>query len=292
MTLFDGLPLEQVSRPAVVLSASRMTDMPKYYPRELIAEIEKRLAKGLHLHSVVLWTKHPQSLFTQPLYDTLLQLQKQRIQLFAQITITGFGGRPVGLKANGKPLNLEPQAPPFEQALAFLPKVVELVGKPERLKLRIDPLVTGLDSRKQRFSNLPLLPVIVEQAAGYGIRSFCFSFAETGYTKVSRRFRQLGCTLLSPSAAERTAIEHQLKALEQKLSITLAACCVAGFADSRCIDGRLLLQLHDDKLPVDCTEPRRRPQCGCTTSIDIGGWPPKPCLTGCDYCYARPVYVD
>ncbi|MBS3777175.1 MAG: hypothetical protein KGY70_18410 [Bacteroidales bacterium] len=42
MKLFDTDPMEK----RVVLSASRMTDMPKYYPLNLIRETEKRREKG------------------------------------------------------------------------------------------------------------------------------------------------------------------------------------------------------------------------------------------------------
>ena len=44
-----------------ILSASCMTDMPTYYPNELIEEVEKRQAKGLMIHTLVLWTKTHQA---------------------------------------------------------------------------------------------------------------------------------------------------------------------------------------------------------------------------------------
>lgn len=46
-----------------------MTDMPKYYPSILIEEVNNRLAKGIH--TVLLWTKYPQSLLVSPLYVML-----------------------------------------------------------------------------------------------------------------------------------------------------------------------------------------------------------------------------
>lgn len=292
MTLFDGLPLETSSKPNIVLSASRMTDMPKYYPQDIITEVEKRLAKGLAVHSLVLWTKHPQALLTQPLYDYLLLLKSRNIQLAVQLTITGLGQLPIGVRADKKPLILEPNSPRYQQALATLPQIIELVGKPDRIRLRVDPLVTVTDSQGNLFSNLSMLPEMLEHAARHGIRNISFSFLERLYDKVLRRFRSIGCTIVPPDQAKRARIGTWFKALEQQFHVQISPCCVPGFPDSRCIDSKQLQQLHNLQVPLNDASPRRRPQCGCSQTIDLGGWPPKPCFTGCDYCYARPVYVD
>jgi len=53
------------------------------------------------------------------------------------------------------------------------------------------------------------------------------------------------------------------------------------------IDGYLLTSLHHVAKEVDLKEPRKRKLCACTNSIDIGGWPPKKCYSGCKYCYAN-----
>lgn len=292
MTLFDGLPLESGNKPMIVLSASRMTDMPKYYPQNIIAEVEKRLAKGLAVHSLVLWTKHPQSLLSAPLYDYLLFLKSKNIQLAVQLTITGLGQLPLGVRADQKLFILEPNAPPYQQALATLPQIVALVEKPDRIRLRVDPLVTVTDSQGNKFSNLSMLPDIIEQAAQQGIGNISFSFLERLYDKVLRRFRSLGCTIVPPDQAERIRLGTWFKELEQQFHVQISPCCVPGFPDSKCINNSQLQQLHNLQAQLKDSPPRRRPQCGCSQSIDLGGWPPKPCFTGCDYCYARPVYVD
>jgi hypothetical protein len=49
-------------------------------------------------------------------------------------------------------------------------------------------------------------------------------------------------------------------------------------------------KLHDSHMPVSKKQQNHRELCGCTDSIDIGGWPPKKCYTGCQYCYARSSY--
>jgi hypothetical protein len=46
----------------IIISASRMTDLPAFYPESLIDEVEKRIEKNFKIHSLVLWTKHAASL--------------------------------------------------------------------------------------------------------------------------------------------------------------------------------------------------------------------------------------
>lgn len=284
---------EKRQQKKVILSASRMTDMPKYYPQAIIEEVEKRLSKGMDIHTLVLWTKHPRSLLLEPLYSYLMSLKNRDIQLFSHITITGLGGVVVGKRRTGQPLILEPKAPPMEESISALPEVIGLMESPLRIRLRIDPIVRILDYEGKEFSNLHYLPLIIGKASALGLTNFCFSLLEKNmHQKVERRFNQLGCQIIETTAAERKKLAAWLKKIAGKYGVSIAACCVPGFAESRCIDGYLLQELHADKAAVDLTEPRRRERCGCTSSIDLGGWPVKKCPTGCEYCYARSDYCD
>lgn len=291
MSIFDGKPIEIVNK--VVLSASRMTDMPKYYPDKLIEEVKKRVERGLEIHTLVLWTKHPQSLLIDPLRTYLEELKNKNIQIYVQLTITGLGGLYIGVKFNGKPLVLEPNAPSLKDSLQVLPDIINLAGNPDRIRLRVDPIVRIKDSTEITFSSLKFLPVIIKSSAQYGIKHFSFSFLEKNmHHKVDKRFREMGCQILPPGQEERNKTFHWLKQIEPEYGVYISACCVPGFPESKCIDGELLQELHDHKEPADLNQPRKRSRCGCTASIDIGGWPPKLCYTGCAYCYAHANYVD
>ncbi|TEB14107.1 hypothetical protein Psfp_03157 [Pelotomaculum sp. FP] len=291
MSIFDGKPIAM--NPKIVLSASRMTDMPKFYPDKLMEEVNNRLARGLEIHTLVLWTKHPASLLIDPLRSYLEELKNKNIQLYVQLTITGLGGLSIGIKSNGKPLVLEPKAPSLQDSLPALPDIVNLAGSPDRIRLRVDPIVRIKDSKGNTFSSLKFLPVIIKSSAQYGIKYFSFSFLEKNmHHKVDKRFREMGCQIVPPDEEERDRTFHWLKQVESAYGVFISACCVPGFPDSKCIDGELLQRLHDRQEPADSRQPRKRPQCGCTYSIDIGGWPPKLCYTGCDYCYAHANYID
>lgn len=294
MSLFDGKPINiQSKTKKIVLSASRMTDMPRFYPDELIEEVDKRLNKGVDIHTLVLWTKHPKALLEEPLYKYLLSLKALGVQLYIQLTITGLGGLKAGTRSNGKLIILEANTPKFNESLSVLPEVIKLVGNPERIRLRVDPIVRFIDARGILFSSLKYFPIIIDSASKLGIKDFSFSLLENNmHRKVDKRFKALGCTIVSATQEERNKLKNWLKELEQNYNVNIHACCVPGFDDTKCIDGELLQRLHSENAPVDLSEPRKRKKCGCTHSIDIGGWPPKECFSGCDYCYAHPRYAD
>lgn len=274
---------------SIVLSASRMTDMPKFYPKQLIEEVEKRLQKGMDIHTLVLWSKHPQSLITGELYKYLLELKKKDIQLYYQCTITGMGNRIIGKEKCGEPFILEPNVPKPYKAINDLQKVIELLESPLRIKLRIDPIVKVINiTTKEVFSNISLAEEIMKETSNLGIKNYTFSFLESGiHNKVDRRFSRYEWNIITPTLEEKEHTYNWFKKKADKYGVDIEACCVPGLKESRCIDGFLLNKLHDSGKNADLKEPRKRHLCACTSSIDIGGWPPKKCFSGCKYCYAN-----
>jgi len=291
MQLFDIEPIER--KKYVILSASRMTDMPKFYPKDIILEVNKRIEKGLNIHTLVLWTKHPRSLLKEPLKSFLIELKKKGVQLSIQLTITGMGQKIIGKQKNGKNLIFEPNVPEYRDAIKTLPEIIELIEKPDRIRLRIDPIIRIRDYYNQIYSNLKYFPEIIERVKKYKIKNISFSFLEdNAHQKVNRRLDFLGCKIIAPNETEREKTKKWIKKIEKLNNITISACCVPGFEISKCIDGELLSKLHDKQLPADLKQPKKRKLCGCTSSIDIGGWPPKKCYSGCEYCYANSVYNE
>jgi hypothetical protein len=266
-----------------------MTDMPAFYPNELIEEIKGRQQKGVNIHTLVLWTKHPQKLLDEPLHSFLLGLHG--VQLFVELTITGMAGVVVGMDHEEKAIIVEPNVPKVEEALAILPKIIELVGKPARILLRIDPIFRIKDIHGKVYTNLPSFKPILTAAATLGIDHFTFSFLEKGmHRKVDARFEKRGLTILSPKETERLKMLEWINKLATEHRVTISACCVPGLPPSACIDGKLLEDLHDRHLPLGHKQPKSRLLCGCTESIDLGGWPPKKCYSGCLYCYGSPCF--
>ncbi len=263
--------------------------MPAYYQQDIISQVQLRISKGQSIHTLALWTKHPRSLLREPLRSFLLSLKQQHIQLFVNLTVTGLGGAKVGSTSKGSPLVLEPNAPSWNDSTKILPEIIKLVGHPHRIRLRVDPILRVQDYRGTIFSNFEIFPKIIDLTGNIGIKYYTFSFLEANiYPKVDKRFDTLGCKIIPPDSAEREKTKIWINNMAERFKVSISACCVPGFEETRCIDGYLLSSLHDNREPADISEPRKREKCGCTHSIDIGGWPPKVCLTGCLYCYARP----
>lgn len=266
-----------------------MTDMPAFYPHELIEAVQKRLTKNANIHTLVLWTKHPAALLKDPLYSYLRQLKQQNIQLFVQLTISGLGKRIIGTDLYNQPIILEPNVPETNDAIGLLPDIISLLESNSRIKLRIDPIVRIKSIMGQSFSSLPYFEPIVKACVSAGIRHFTFSILDReAYKKVNNRLAKRGFEIIPMLEDERNRIQQFIKEIAQKYKVCIAACSVKTFPESSCIDATLLEKLHHQFLPASHKKKYSRPFCGCTASIDIGGWPPKKCFSGCLYCYANP----
>lgn len=277
--------------PDLILSASRMCDMPAWYPDELIAGMAKRLESGKQIHTLVLWTKHPDRLLEPPLEGFLTSLMKAGIQVYVHVTITGMGNRVCGTDVLNRCWKPEPLAPGMDDSLRVLPELTNLLGN-GRVHLRFDPVVRFVDANGQEFSNRHCFDIIAPVAATTGIRVMTFSILQSGvYRKVDRRFKKLGIQIAGFQPEEVQEIWQDFRKRGAALGIDVRACCVDGLPPSACIDGHILNRLHPEHRKVTARRTFSRPICHCTQSVDIGGWPPRLCPTGCDYCYARPMYV-
>ncbi len=221
------------------------------------------------VHTVVCITKFPGCIYNEPYAEVL----KRYDHIFAHVTVTGLGGTP-----------LEPNVPGWRESIEELPGLVEFLGTPERIRLRVDPLV-AINKNGKVISNIPVVKQIIEQAAEIGIRSFTTSFMEE-YPRVKSRLARQGCEIITLSDEQRVRVIVRLDQAAQKRGGTLYTCAAPGFAGSKCIDGALLQQLHPRQEPCSLEKASgQRELCGCTKSIDIG-WYNMRCRSGCLYCYA------
>lgn len=273
----------------IIISASRMTDMPAFYPQNIISEIEARKSRGLKIHTIVLWTKHVASIFREPLHTYLKEQQLPGTQIYVQLTVTGIGKNCTVKGKNNTNVYLEPCVPDLTDSISQTDRLIDFLGTPDRIRLRVDPLVQLKDANGNIFSNYDKLFEIISLLQPKGIRNYSFSFLEKGvYRKVDSRFTNRSLEILSPNTEERLDFYSKTTQYSRNLKVSISACSVEGLPQSACIDGELLQNLHPQQWPVDLTQPHSRELCGCTKSIDIGGWPPKECNSGCLYCYSRP----
>jgi len=277
-----------------VISASRRTDLPAFFPDRLAAALRAKSVRVLgprgHLravdldprsvHTVVLWSKNFRNLVRNE--AGLRDLLAAYDQLYLHFTVTGLGGTPV-----------EAGAPDLGEALAQLPALVAIAGLAQRISLRFDPMLFWREGTAVH-SNLTSFGRIAAAAAGLGVRDIRVSFAQW-HPKARKRASIRGFDFVDPPEAEKKARAAALAAEAGKLGLDLYACCQPflkesdGIRPSACIDGRLLQSLHPGREPVSCKKDgSQRAGCLCTESLDIGSYT-QTCPHGCVYCYANPA---
>jgi hypothetical protein len=252
----------------LVLSASRRTDLVGCYPEILIERLKKYPPD--RVHSIVIWTKNPENLFKNRTLKLILNSYRQ---LYVHLTITGMGG---GV--------FEPHIPSWQETVALLGPVVEMVKTPERISWRFDPILE-VERDGKKYTNKDLFPLLAEAIAPWGIKHCRISWVSP-YKKAITRMSQQGWRLVQKTQDEKRAQGKDLEEVANELGITLHFCAVEGFPISRCIDGEMLSRLHPDGL--GCSQKKAKGQrelCGCTKSLDIG-WYTDRCRNECMYCYA------
>lgn len=268
----------------IVISASRKTDIA-FHPDLLVNGIAERERKGMDIHSVVIWSKHPEKLVEEPFVSIISEYHAKGYGMFFHLSITGFGGRQFGMEASGKPLCIEPGVITWEDSVSLLPYLINMVGDPRRIRVRIDPLLKFIDAEGCQFSNYDLLPIITEECASAGITDFSCKHVDV-YAKVSKRFEKVGATLIEATQPERLKIWKKCRELEFQRGIHFSSCADGVLGGFACIDGARLTELHPTNRKASLNDKSTRNGCSCTDSIDIGWY--YGCPSGCLYCYGAP----
>jgi hypothetical protein len=258
-----------------VISASRRIDLVAGYPDRMV-ELLAAKAPPEATHTVVAWTKDPANMLDHAPLRAALQGYES---LFLHLTVTGMGGGP-----------LEDRVPAPHLVLERLPEVLDLVGGPERVRVRFDPVVHVRCPDGSEYTNLEFFGELAPVIARFGIGNVWISWMQV-YRKVARNLARKGYAPVTISQERWRAELACLEEIAAANAIALHGCCVPGMPRSRCIDGELLTRLHPRGEP--CSTKRAKGQrelCGCTESLDIGWY--EPCRHGCVYCYANPMVSD
>jgi len=264
-------PQQPAPDTAVVLSASRRTDLVACFPDYFITRLKE--FPPHNVHSIVIWTKNPANLLG---LEELRSCLSKYSQLYIHLSITGMGAT-----------IFEPNIPPWQEVADMVPGLVRLVGDPGRISWRFDPILFAQVAGK-RYTNFSLFAPIAEAVKRSGVTSCRTSWVEA-YKKVQRRVAKKNITLEIQPYEQRLAQAGELRKIAEKTGMSVAYCSMEGFPRSRCIDGKLLIELHPEK--ALCSQRKAKGQrklCGCTESLDIG-WYSQKCRNGCIYCYAEPL---
>jgi len=283
---------------ATIISASRRTDIPRYYARFFAARraaghVEFRNAFGgrgavsLRDEDVLgylFWTR-----LAQPFADNLSALRDDGVPYAVQYTITNYGA------------DLEPHTPGLATAVDDFQRLSEDLPDPACIQWRYDPIV--LSGVYDSAWHVASFRQIARQLAG-ATRVVNVSVVEP-YLKTIRRvaddtvrFRRLDPDRHKAAAkrypclpqveSESTAaMMAELRAMAGDHGLELRSCCNPEMClpASQCC-GLELFAPYGDRLQtrVAGLDPApSRQSCQCLRSVDIGM--DNSCVAGCRYCY-------
>jgi hypothetical protein len=259
----------------MIISASRRTDIPAFYPRWLLNRLQAGQAlvpnprRRSYLTQVclspetvdclVLWTKNP-----GPLLEMLPKIDRLGFQYYFEFTVTAYGPE------------LEPGLPPKEEIFSTFRKLAAMIG-PARVDLRYDPII--ITEEMTADWHLDQLDRMLKVLAGSADR-IIVSFVDC--------YRHLkGLAEVLPEDIVRLA--EGLGRLSQSYGLPVLTCAEKmdlsrfGINQAACIDRPKIERLIGRPLKVR-KDPGQRSFCGCAESLDLGIY--NTCLNGCVYCYA------
>ena len=283
----------------IVISASRRTDIPAFYMDWFMSRIAdgffdvvnpyngrvRRVPAGAgQVHTIVFWSKDF-GRFLAGGYGE--RLQADGFHLFFNFTI------------NSRNTLLEPNLPPLDQRLDQLRRLADRFGA-RRINWRFDPICFYAFRGGERKDNLGDFETIAEAVAGAGIPVCITSFMDF-YRKIERRAAALdGLVFIDPGLEEKAAGIQWMETVLAPRGIALQACCEktllaalppeSAVSASACVPGGLFMSIDGGAVSLKKDAGQRRSAgCGCTVSMDIGGYREHPCFHNCLFCYANPA---
>lgn len=267
----------------MILSVSRRTDIPNYYPEWFMKRIEEgffyvrnpmnpRQVSKVSLSPevvdcIVFWTKNP-----EPMFEYLDKLDRRGYSYFFQFTLTGYGK------------DVEPGVPhKKEKMLGVFKKLSERIGC-NRVVWRYDPIL--FNEKYSPEYHVKAFRTIAETLSGY-TRRCVISFVDE-YAKNRKNMRELGCYDLQEEKLR--AFAKQLADIAGENGMTVATCAEkinledCGITHSSCVEKRMIEEITGCRLDVK-KDKNQRPECGCVESVEIGTY--NTCKNGCKYCYAN-----
>jgi len=282
---------------AKIISASRRTDIPRYFAkffaeRRRAGYVEFRNAFGgkgsasLREEDVLgylFWTR-----FARPFADNLRALRDEGVPHVFQYTITGYGR------------DLEPQTPSTARAIEDFQSVSSRLPDPACIQWRYDPvIVSDTYDFAWHLENFASLASQIAQATGVVNTSLIEPYRKTirRVADATVHYREIDPTRHKSVANRYPALTQAGESTHQLLrelgniasehSMELRACSnpELRLPVSQCCSAEMFAP-YGEQLNRELADLRRRPSregCRCLESVDIGM--DNTCLAGCKYCY-------
>ncbi|MBR0091044.1 MAG: DUF1848 domain-containing protein [Lachnospiraceae bacterium] len=265
----------------MIISASRKTDIPTFYPEWFMNRIKEGFVYSrnpMNAHQIskiplnpevtdciVFWTKNPAPML--PYLDEL-----QEYNYYFQVSLTGYGK---DIEAN-LPDKKEVLIPTFQ-------KLSDRIG-PERVIWRYDPI--ALNERYTAEYHLRAFSDIAK-ALKDRTEKCVISFVDF-YQKIRKNMDELHVEDVSGDTM--TELAKRMYEIARENHMVLATCAekidlaAIGIEHNACIDRAVIERICGAKIKVK-KDPSQRPECHCVESRDIGTY--NTCAHGCRYCYAN-----
>lgn len=253
----------------MIISASRRTDLPAFFPKETIERIihmnsdeQQTLFKTNKIDAVVFWTKN-----AQPIIPYLNELDELKIPYYFQYTMNDYPG-------------LEPNIPDYWRRVETFINLSEMLGK-HRVIWRYDPFLTSTNPVEYTLSNVINRFKIMGDCLNKHTKKLVFSFLDP--------YNKLPIGLNPPTKEEELKIINAIIESNKTWNLQIATCAESvinpAISTNRCIDPELLKQLGVSLYYPQQKDKSQREKCGCYPSIDIGQY--HTCKHLCVYCYAN-----
>jgi DNA repair photolyase len=277
-----------------ILSVSRTTDIPAFYPEWIINRLNAGYSVKLNPYNrmkrriiyddvgmIVFWSKNP-----SPLISYLPEIDRKGIRYYFQFTLNDYDCE-----------GFERNVPPLSERIETFKKMSDVCG-PEKVIWRFDPLL--LSDTVDVEILVARIEEIGEEISPY-TEKFVFSFIDL-YKSVERNLKKSGIkaaeSLREFSFDEVMEMSDEIGMLTGRWGIRAATCgedydlkCF-GIEKNRCVDPDLISRICVDDPDMTRYLSRhakkdkgQRPACGCIESSDVGCYNTCPHL--CAYCYAN-----
>lgn len=263
----------------MIISASRRTDIPAFYPGWFVERIREgcvlvhnpinpKITRKVSLlpsdvDCIVFWTKNP-----GPFLDKLPLLD--RYNYYFQFTVTPYDR------------HIEPGLGSKELIVDIFKRLSRVAGK-ERIVWRYDPILLteeiNVDYHKAHFKRF------AREFSGYTSRCV-ISFLDM-YKKCEKRMKEL--KLITLTEEKMKEIAAFFSDIASGAGIEISTCAekidlsALGINHGKCIDDKLVSEISGRNTSPGKDRSQRK-ECFCAESVDIGDY--NTCRHGCIYCYA------
>lgn len=263
----------------MIISASRRTDIPRFYFDWLLNRLGDGFAlvrNPMNFHQVsrallspevvdciVFWTKNP-----GPMLGKLDYIKDY--PYYVQFTINPYG------------TEMECALPPKDRLVETFRRLADRTSAQQAVWRYSPVLLSGTYPAE---AHLEFFTKTAEALRGY-TEQCKLSFIDF-YPKIRKRMEAHGVSALTEG--KKADLAQQLAEIGRKNGIEVSACgnldlAAAGIPRAKCIDDALVSRITGWRLRLK-RDTGQRDDCYCVKSVDIGAY--DTCGNGCRYCYAN-----